>query len=113
MIIGAVLAALAMITRASDTEFLKKAKGAGILPISQYLTPFFTVIFFGILSSVSLILVAAVGGFASTGWRTGLGAAAGFFTFWTLAGLLPALGALVVFTRLVEIAAAIRLPDEK
>jgi hypothetical protein len=30
------------------------------------------------------------------------GAAAGFCILWTLASLLPALGALVVFTRLIE-----------
>lgn len=107
VIIGSVLAALAMITRACDTAFLKKAKKAGILPISEYLWPFFTTIALGVLSAVSLLVVSAIPVDASTDLRMALGALTGFLVFWTLASLLPALGALVVFTRLIERAAEI------
>ncbi|MFF3206655.1 hypothetical protein [Streptomyces sp. NPDC002962] len=105
VIIGSVLAALAMITRACDTAFLRKAKKAGILPISDYLWPFFTTISMGLLSAISLLVLSAVPVSAPTDLRMALGALAGFLVFWTLASLLPALGALVVFTRLIERAA--------
>jgi hypothetical protein len=108
VIIGAVLASLAMITRACDTSFLRKASKAGILPITDYLWQFFTVIAMGILSIVSLLLVAAVSEEAPTELRVAAGALAGFFVLWTLTSLLPALGALIVFTRLIEKTAGIR-----
>ncbi|MFJ8939995.1 hypothetical protein ACIRL0_30485 [Streptomyces sp. NPDC102365] len=110
VIIGAVVAALAMITRALDTSFLKKSKAAGITPMSQYFSPFFNIVALGILSGISLILLAATSS-CETNFRTAFGAAAGFFTLWTLAGLLPALGTLIQFTHLLESTAGI--PDPK
>ncbi|MGW0839170.1 hypothetical protein ACWD26_03230 [Streptomyces sp. NPDC002787] len=102
VIIGSVFAILAMITRACDNTFLRKARKAGILPITNYLWPFFTVIAMAVLSTVFLLVVAGVSEDAPTPLRMMAGAAAGFCVLWTLASLLPALGALVVFTRLIE-----------
>lgn len=108
VIIGAVFAVLAMITRACDTAFLRKAKKARILPVTDYLWPFFTIVAMGVMATSSLLVLAAVSEEAPKGIRTTAGAVAGFFVLWTLASLLPALGVLIVFTRLVEKAANIR-----
>ena len=78
------------------------------MPITDYLWQFFTVIAMGILSIFSLLLVAAVSEEAPTELRVAAGALAGFFVLWTLTSLLPALGALIVFTRLIEKTAGIR-----
>jgi hypothetical protein len=102
VIIGSVFAILAMITRACDNNFLKKARKAGILPVVNYLWPFFTIIAMGILSIIFLLMAAGVPEDAPTVLPMTAGAAAGFCVLWTLAGLLPALGALIVFTRLIE-----------
>lgn len=102
VIIGAVFAVLAMITRACDTAFLKKAKKARILPMTDYLWPFFTIVAMGILATTSLLLLAGVSEEAPDEMRMVAGALAGFFVLWTLASLPPALGVLVVFTRLIE-----------
>ncbi|MFI8945061.1 hypothetical protein ACIGO6_00880 [Streptomyces sp. NPDC053750] len=102
IIIGSVFAILAMITRACDNNFLKKARKARILPITNYLWPFFTVIAMGVLSTVLLLVVAGVSEDAPTAFRMTVAGAAGFCILWTLAGLLPAMGALIVFTRLIE-----------
>ncbi|GGR51521.1 hypothetical protein GCM10010251_80650 [Streptomyces aurantiogriseus] len=111
IIIGAVVAALAMITRALDTAFLKKAKAAGITPMSKYFSPFITIITLGLLAGVSLLLLSATKQ-CGNGWSTAFGAAAGLFTLWTLAGLLPALGTLIQFTQLLEKTAGIPEPKE-
>ncbi|MCT9137965.1 hypothetical protein [Streptomyces violarus] len=102
VIIGSVFALLAMITRACDNNFLKKARKAGILPVVNYLWPFFTIIAMGILSIIFLMMAAGITEDAPTILRVMVGAAAGFCVLWTLAGLLPGLGALIVFTRLIE-----------
>ncbi|WP_217241158.1 hypothetical protein [Streptomyces sp. AC555_RSS877] len=102
IVIGSVFAVLAMITRACDNNFLKKARKARILPIVNYLWPFFTIIAMGILSTVFLLVVAGVSEDAPRVLPMMTGAAAGFCVLWTLAGLLPAMGALIVFTRLIE-----------
>ncbi|MET8681845.1 hypothetical protein ABZW18_30755 [Streptomyces sp. NPDC004647] len=109
IIIGAIIAALAIITRACDTAFLEKAKAADrwkpedpILPISRHLKPFFTVIALGLLSGVSLMALSVISSCTSTNVRMAFSAAAGFLSFWTLAGLLPAMGTLIHFTYLIE-----------
>jgi hypothetical protein len=102
VIIGSVFAILAMITRACDTNFLKKARKARILPMTKYLWPFFTIIAMGILSTVFLLIAAGLSDDAPAVLRMMAGAAAGFCILWTLASLMPALGALIVFTRLIE-----------
>lgn len=102
VIIGSVFAILAMITRACDNTFLRKARKARILPITNYLWPFFTVIAMGILSTICLLVVAGVPEDAPTPLRMLVGGMGGFFVLWTLASLPPALGVLIVFTRLVE-----------
>ncbi|GAA2446109.1 hypothetical protein [Streptomyces glaucus] len=102
IIIGSVFAVLAMITRACDNSFLKKARKARILPIAHYLWPFFTIIATGVLSTVLLLVVAGIPEDAPAPLRMMAAAAAGFCVLWTLAGLLPAVGALIVFTRLIE-----------
>jgi hypothetical protein len=108
VIIGSVFAILAMITRACDNAFLRKARKARILPITNYLWPFFTVIAMGVLSTIFLLVVAGVPEDAPRAVRMMAGASAGFCVIWTLASLLPALGALIVFTRLIEQTSGIR-----
>jgi hypothetical protein len=107
VIIGSVFAILAMITRACDNTFLKKARKAGILPMTNYLWPFFTIVAMGVLSTVSLLVVAGISEDAPVALHMAAGAAAGFFVLWTLASLLPAMGVLIVFTRLIENASGI------
>jgi hypothetical protein len=102
VIIGSVFAVLAMITRACDTAFLKKAKRARILPMADYLWPFFTIVAMGILATTALLVLAGVSEEAPDEVRMIAAAVAGFFVLWTLASLPPAMGVLVVFTRLVE-----------
>lgn len=109
IIIGAVIAALAMITRACDSTFLKTAKAADkanpshpILPIARHLSPFFTVTFLGILSGASLLALSAIPSCAPEETRMAFCATAGFFTVWTLTGLPRAMGTLIHFTYLVE-----------
>lgn len=100
--IGSVFAVLAMVTRACDNTFLKKARKAHLLPMVNYLWPFFTIIGMGIPSIIFLLLMAGTSEDAPTVFRMAVSAAAGFCVLWTLAGLLPAMGALIVFTRLIE-----------
>ena len=102
VIIGAVFAVLAMITRACDTAFLKKAKKARILPMTDYSWPFFTIVAMGILATISLLVLAGVSEEAPDEIRMTAAAMAGFFVLWTLASLPPAMGVLIVFTRLIE-----------
>jgi hypothetical protein len=102
VIVGAVFAILAMVTRACDNNFLKKARKAGILPITNYLWPFFTIIAMGVLSTFFLLITAGMPDDAPMALRMLAGGLAGFCILWTLASLLPALGALIVFTRLIE-----------
>jgi hypothetical protein len=108
LIIGAVFAVLAMITRACDTAFLRKAKKARILPITNYLWPFFTIIAMGVLSTICLLVLAGVSEEGSEEVRMIAAAMSGFFVLWTLTGLLPGLGVLIVFSRLIEQSADIR-----
>ncbi|MEE1760537.1 MULTISPECIES: hypothetical protein [unclassified Streptomyces] len=102
VVIGSVFAVLAMITRACDNTFLRRARKARLLPVVNYLWPFFTIIGMGILSIVFLLLMAGISEDAPTLLLMTVSASAGFCVLWTLAGLLPALGALIVFTRLIE-----------
>lgn len=109
IIIGAIVGGLAMMTRALDTQLLKKLQRIGETPVAKFFSPFLTVIFVGVLAGIFLLLISALPECLPTGLRTTIGAATGFLTLLTLSGLLPALGSLIAYVDLLEDAA--RVPD--
>lgn len=109
IIIGAIVGGLAMMTRALDTQLLRKLKEIGQTPVAKFFSPFLTVILFGVLAGILLLALSGASSCMDTTWKTILGGAAGFFTLCTLAGLLPALGSLISYVALLEEAA--QVPD--
>jgi hypothetical protein len=107
-IIGAVIGGLAMMTRAVDTQLFRKLRKIEETPVAKFFSPFMAVILLGVTAGVFLLVVAGMPDCTPTFWKVALGGAAGFFTLWSLSGLLTALGSLTYFMDVLEEAAQMK-----
>lgn len=99
VVIGGVIAGMAIQAAGLDTEFLRKLNKLDIAT-ERYLTPFLSTTLIGVLAVAMLIVWGAVAQIQPR-WIPGIaGAAAGGLALWSLASLIPALGTLVQFVGL-------------
>jgi hypothetical protein len=99
IVVGGVVAGMAILAAGLDTPFLVKLNKLGI-ESERYLSPFLGTTAIGIaaiIASVSWVALADVG---NCFVRTALGAGSGGLTLWALGSLVPALGTLVQFVGL-------------
>jgi hypothetical protein len=109
VVIGAVLAGVAVMAAFLDQSFLRKLDLIGREPI-HYIAPLLFTVFLGILASI-VVLIAAAMPQAAPVWIDALTAGlVGLFVVWTLASLIPDMSMLVSFVRL-QVEAA-RISDE-
>jgi len=109
VVIGAVVAGVAVIAAFMDQAFLRKVKRLGRQPI-RYMRPFLFTATLGVVASLLLLVLIALPDSTPT-WLTGIVAGlCGFAVVWTLASLIPALDMLVQFVGLRFIASDI--PDD-
>jgi hypothetical protein len=99
VIIGAVIAGVAVLAAFMDQVFLRKLKAINREPV-RYLAPFIFTAVLGVVASLALLIFAAMPSDAP-GWLRGVaGCLAGLFVTWTIASLLPDLKMLVDFVGL-------------
>jgi hypothetical protein len=99
VIIGAVIAGVAVLAAFMDQVFLRKLKAINREPV-RYLAPFIFTAVIGVIASFAVLVAAAIPS-AAPGWVRGIaGGLAGFFVTWTIASLLPDLKILVDFVGL-------------
>lgn len=99
VIIGAVIAGVAVLAAFMDQVFLRKLKAINREPV-RYLAPFIFTAVLGVIAALAVLVVAAVPSEAP-GWLRGIaGGLAGFFVTWTITSLLPDLKMLVDFVGL-------------
>lgn len=99
VIIGAVLAGVAVQSAFLDQAFLRKIRAIGRDPI-DYLVPFLFTATLGVLALLGLLILAPMSPTAWTPARATGGAVVGFLSFWSVASLLPGMATLVQFVRL-------------
>lgn len=95
VVIGGVLAGMAILTSGLDSAFLKKLTGIDI-KAEQYLAPFLATSMISILAVVFLFVWAAVDN-AHNALAGVVGGVSGALVLWAIASLVPALGTLVHF----------------
>ncbi|MYW96073.1 hypothetical protein [Amycolatopsis rubida] len=99
VVIGGVIAGMAIQAAGLDTEFLRKLNKLGIAT-ERYLTPFLSTTLIGVLAVAMLIVWGAMAQIQPA-WIAGIaGTTAGGLALWSLASLIPALGTLVQFVGL-------------
>jgi hypothetical protein len=99
VIIGAVIAGVAVLAAFMDQVFLRKLKAINKEPI-RYLAPFIFTAVLGVIAALAVLAVSAVPTDAP-GWLRGTaGGLAGFLVTWTITSLLPDLKMLVDFVGL-------------
>ena len=110
VVVGAVVAGIAVQTAFLDQSFLRKLQAIGRDPV-RYLVPFIFTATLGVFAMLSLIVVGALIRETSAEWlAAGLGGAAGLFAFWTVASLLPGMATLIQFVGLRT--DALDVPDD-
>lgn len=109
VIIGAVLAGVAIQSAFLDQAFLRKLRAIGKDPI-DYLTPFLFTTVIGVFALLTLLVLSVVKPTANSAALATLGAIAGLFTCWAVASLLPGMATLIQFVGLRQ--DAIDVPDD-
>ncbi|MCB1256387.1 MAG: hypothetical protein KDB26_04735 [Microthrixaceae bacterium] len=109
VVIGAVIAGVAIQSAFLDQSFLRKLRAIGRNPV-DYLTPFLFTAAIGVFALLGLLVLAVLPATAPTWALATLGAWVGFFAFWSVASLLPGMGTLVQFVGLRQ--DAIDVPDD-
>ncbi len=105
VILGSVIAGVAIQAAFFDDQFLRKMKDSGTDPVSC-MAPFLFTATLGVVSMLLIIVLTAVttpahGDGPSTSWGIGvLAASCGFTSVWTIASLVPALDTMVQFVHL-------------
>ena len=99
VIIGAVIAGVAVLAAFMDQSFLRKLKAINREPV-RYLAPFIFTAVIGVIASLTILVVAAIPPDAPVWLRGTAGGLAGFFVTWTITSLLPDLKMLVDFVGL-------------
>ena len=99
VVIGAVVAGVAIQGAFMDEAFLRKVREIGANPL-RFLQPLMFTATIGVLASLMLIVAAALPSSTPTWLGALAGALAGHLVVWTLASLLPCLTLLADFTML-------------
>lgn len=109
VVLGAVLAAVAVLVAFYDQPFLRKLRRIGRDPV-RYLGPFLFTLVTGVIAMLGLLVLAALDKSDPRLLLGGIGLVVGFFAVWTLASLLPLMATLVQFINLkVD---ALDVPDD-
>ncbi len=99
IVIGAVLAGVAVLAAFLDQSFLRKLRAINREPV-RYLSPFLFTATLGVLAALFVLAVVALPKSTPT-WVLATGAGVtGLFTFWTIASVIPNLNTLVQFVGL-------------
>ncbi len=109
VVIGAVIAGVAIQSAFLDQSFLRKLRAIGRDPVS-YLTPFLFTAAIGVFALLGLLVLSAVPATATTWVLAALGTFVGLFSFWAVASLLPGMATLIQFVGLRQ--DAIDIPDD-
>lgn len=96
VIIGAVVAGVAILAAFMDQPFLRKLAAINRSPV-RYLAPFIFTAAIGIFASLSLIALSALSNHSPLPLLVFFGGIAGFLSFWTIASLLPCLSMIIQF----------------
>ena len=110
VVIGAVIAAIAILTAPFNREFLRKLTAID-RNAEDYLAPFIITALMGIAAVILIPIWSVLAPTGNIAVRAVLGALAGALSFWTLASLVTALGTLVQFVQLLQLAADV--PDDE
>jgi hypothetical protein len=109
VVIGTVIAGVAVIAAFLDATFIRKLRLIDKKP-ERYVTPFAFTAALGVVSALALLLLSGLPPSAPTWLLATTAAVAGLFTVWTIASLLPLLSVLLDFVGLKGDAADV--PDE-
>ena len=109
VIIGAVIAGVALQAASFDQTFLRMLDATQLSPdkkdVVRYISPFLFTATVGISAGISLMVWAAVSPTAPGVWRAIFGGTAGLLSLEAFASLIPALSTLVQFIRLLQASA--------
>lgn len=109
VVIGAVIAGVAIQSAFLDQSFLRKLRAINRDPVT-YLTPFLFTTVIGVFALLGLLVLSTVSVTAPTPVLATLGALVGLFSCWAVASLLPGMATLVQFVGLRQ--DAIDVPDD-
>ena len=109
VVIGAVIAGVAIQSAFLDQSFLRKLRAIKKDPV-DYLTPFLFTTVIGVFALLSLLVLSVTTPTANTAALATLGAIAGLFSSWAVASLLPGMATLIQFVGLRQ--DAIDVPDD-
>jgi hypothetical protein len=110
VIVGAVIAGVAILTAFMDQAFLRKLAAIDRNPV-RYLGPFLFTAVLGVFAMIFLIALSTMSSRSPGVLLAIFGLVAGFLTIWTIASLLPCLSMLVEFMGLKT--DALGVPDEE
>jgi hypothetical protein len=96
VIIGAVVAGVAILAAFMDQSFLRKLAAINRNPV-RYLAPFLFTAVLGVFASLSLIVLSVLSDHSAHSIIAIVGVLASFLTVWTIASLLPCLSTMVQF----------------
>lgn len=109
VVVGAVIAGVAVQTAFLDQSFLKKLRLLKREPV-EYLSPFIFTAVIGVAALLGIMVLSAMSPEAPR-WLLGvMGGATALFSFWSIASILPALNTLVQFIELRD--AAVDVPED-
>ncbi|MBU8825819.1 hypothetical protein [Mycolicibacterium goodii] len=109
VIIGAVIAGVAVQAAFMDQSFLRKLRAIGRDPVN-YLTPFLFTTVIGVFALLLLLVLSAMTPTANVASVAIVGALVGWLSSWTVASLLPGMATLIQFVGLRQ--DAIDVPDD-
>lgn len=109
VVIGAVIAGVAIQSAFLDQSFLRKLRAINSDPV-DYLTPFLFTTTIGVFALLGLLVLAVLPVTAPTWALATLGTWVGLFSCWSVASLLPGMGTLIQFVGLRQ--DAIDVPDD-
>lgn len=109
VIIGAVIAGVAVQAAFMDQSFLRKLRAIGRDPV-DYLSPFLFTTVTGVFALLLLLILSAMTPTANVASLAIVGTLVGWLSSWTVASLLPGMATLVQFVGLRQ--DAIDIPDD-
>jgi NAD/NADP transhydrogenase beta subunit len=110
VIVGAVIAGVAILAAFMDQAFLRKLAAINRAPV-RYLGPFLFTAVLGVFAMIFIIALSATSSSSPLAVLAFLGCVSGFLSIWAIASLLPCLSMLVQFMGLKT--DALGLPDEE